>query len=412
MFDILLYTITDSATARLSRHWYSEAKGEISSAAAVSMMENPPPVPDSEKKENQEKHPFFHYYAMLVHQQNMLQDSVRTSTYQQAMVENAPDFKDKVVLDVGTGTGILAFFAIQAGAKKVYAVEASGMAKYARELVEANGMSDQIIVLKGKVEEVGIPEKVDIIISEPMGFLLVHERMLESYVIARNRFLKPGGLMMPSTGTIYVSMFSDETLYNEQLNKVAFWQNQDFYGVDVSPLYAQALRDTFGQPVVGYFDPSVLLCENSATYTIDFRSDTVQSFEKVEIPFELKSNRTALCHGLACWFDVSFIGNTKEVVLSTSPHVAGTHWYQCRLLFKSPIAINATQKLEGKMIMRANSSHSYDINIQVRLKGSDISASTELHLQDQMYHYLQQPSAAVGGDDYNYYDYYGTAATQ
>ena len=61
-----------------------------------------------------------------------MQDYVRTSTYQRAFLVNEVDFKDKVVLDVGAGSGILSFFAVQAGAKKVYAVEASSMAQHAK----------------------------------------------------------------------------------------------------------------------------------------------------------------------------------------------------------------------------------------------------------------------------------------
>lgn len=61
----------------------------------------------------------------------MLQDYVRTSTYQRAILINGEDFKDRVVLDVGAGSGILSFFAVQAGAAKVYAVEASSMALHA-----------------------------------------------------------------------------------------------------------------------------------------------------------------------------------------------------------------------------------------------------------------------------------------
>ena len=72
-------------------------------------------------------------------------------------------------------------------------------------------------VIRGKVEEVVLPEKVDVIISEPMGFMLVHERMLESYIAARDLFLKPGGLMMPTTGTIFFAPFTDRTLYQEQV---------------------------------------------------------------------------------------------------------------------------------------------------------------------------------------------------
>ena len=64
-------------------------------------------------------------------QQNMMQDYIRTSTYQRAIFDNCADFKDKVVLDVGAGSGILSFFAAQAGAAKVYAIEASSMAQHA-----------------------------------------------------------------------------------------------------------------------------------------------------------------------------------------------------------------------------------------------------------------------------------------
>lgn len=73
----------------------------------------------------------------------MLEDHKRTGAYFNAVMQNAKQFKDKVVLDVGTGSGILAIFAAKAGAKTVYAVEATAMAKHARTLVESNGVSFQ-----------------------------------------------------------------------------------------------------------------------------------------------------------------------------------------------------------------------------------------------------------------------------
>lgn len=121
---------------------------------------------------DEKSNPFTQYYAQLLHQGNMLQDLTRTGTYRHAFMSNAVDFHDKVVLDVGTGTGILAMFAVQAGARKVYAVEASDSAVMARLLVEANGFADKIEVIQAKLEDVELPEKVDIIISEPIGFLL------------------------------------------------------------------------------------------------------------------------------------------------------------------------------------------------------------------------------------------------
>ena len=135
-------------------------------------------------------HPFLHYYARLDHQQNMLTDAVRTGTYRAAILSNAADFAGRVVLDVGCGTGILSVFAAQAGARRVYAVEASDMADLARKLVQANNLDDVVVVIKAKVESVQLPEPVDIVVSEPMGFFLVHERMLESFIVGRDRFLR------------------------------------------------------------------------------------------------------------------------------------------------------------------------------------------------------------------------------
>lgn len=121
---------------------------------------------------DEKSNPFTQFYAQLLHQGNMLQDLTRTGTYRHAFLSNSVDFLDKVVLDVGTGTGILAMFAVQAGARKVYAVEASESAVMARILVEANGYANKIEIIHAKLEEVLLPELVDVIISEPIGFLL------------------------------------------------------------------------------------------------------------------------------------------------------------------------------------------------------------------------------------------------
>lgn len=167
------------------------------------------------------------------------------------MYNNSIDFTGQVVLDVGTCSGILAFFAVQAGAARVYAVDASDSILLAEKLAKANGFMDKITLIKGKIEEITLPEQVDIIISEPIGFLLVHERMLESYVTARNRFLKPGGLMMPTTGSIVLCPFSDDAMYKEHNSRAAFWETTNFYGIDLSAAAGQAYQEYLSQAVVG-----------------------------------------------------------------------------------------------------------------------------------------------------------------
>ena len=248
-------------------------------------------VPAAEKE-----HPFFYYYGQLAHQQNMLQDSVRTGTYNKAILMNKKNLKGKVVLDVGTGSGILAMFAVQAGAKKVYAVEASGMARYAKRIIEHNNMGDKITVILGKIEDIELPEKVDVIISEPMGFMLVHERMLESYIIARQKFMKPSGLMMPTVGRLYCSVFSDDTLYYDVFSKAAFWNNKNFYGLKIDNMLADSQRENFLQAVVGYITPSSLLTEETCKHEIHFDKDTVEDLAHIEMNFSFTINRTGIKH--------------------------------------------------------------------------------------------------------------------
>ena len=127
----------------------------------------------------------------------------------------------------------------------MYAVEASNMAVNAKMLVEANGYGRVIEVIQSKIEDISeemIPRgTIDVIVSEPLGTFLVNERMLETYVIARDRFLRPGGKMYPSSAHLCALPFTDEALYNEQIGKCAFWDNQNFHGVNVTVLKQKAL---------------------------------------------------------------------------------------------------------------------------------------------------------------------------
>ena len=68
-------------------------------------------------------------------------------------------------------------------------------------------------------------------------------------------------------------------------------------------------------------------------------------------------------HGIAAWFDVSFDGTEKTVKLSTGPYTPGTHWYQCRLLLRKPIAVNETQTVSGHLKMTVNEKFSYNISL-------------------------------------------------
>ncbi|XP_043106753.1 histone-arginine methyltransferase CARM1 isoform X2 [Puntigrus tetrazona] len=326
---------------------------------------------------------YFQFYGCLSQQQNMLQDYLRTATYQKAILLNDVDFRDKVVLDVGCGTGILSFFAVQAGAKKVYAVEASSVAKYAEILVKSNNLSNKITVLSEKIEEVCCPEKVDVIISEPMGYMLLNERMLESYLHAKN-WLKPKGMMFPTQGDIHLAPFTDEQLYMEHQARSNFWNQRCFYGVNLSGLHSSAADEFFKQPIVDTFDMQILMAR-SVKYTINFLEAKEEDLHRLEIPFVFKLLQSGLIHGLAFWFDVAFAGSRMTVWLSTAPNEPLTHWYQVRCLLQTPLFAKMGQTLSGRVHLIANKRQSYDIHITAVVDQSGFKSGNSLDLKNPFF---------------------------
>ncbi|KAG6890579.1 hypothetical protein C0992_000397 [Termitomyces sp. T32_za158] len=158
----------------------------------------------------------------------MIQDKVRTSTYAHFILTNPTLFRDATVLDVGCGTGILSLFAARSGAKRVIAVDASDIAERAARIVKANGFEDIITVIRGKVEEITLPDdinQVDIIVSEWMGYALLYESMLDSVLHARDRFLRPGGVMAPSQCKMEFALCDATEVFKD---RIGFWN--DVYG--------------------------------------------------------------------------------------------------------------------------------------------------------------------------------------
>eukprot|EP01102_Stenamoeba_stenopodia_P018308 TRINITY_DN668_c0_g1_i4.p1 TRINITY_DN668_c0_g1~~TRINITY_DN668_c0_g1_i4.p1 ORF type:complete len:475 (-),score=84.75 TRINITY_DN668_c0_g1_i4:1118-2542(-) len=367
---------------------------------------------------------YFHYYGQMMHQQNMLQDFVRTSTYQRAFLENPEDFSQKTVIDVGCGSGILSFFALQAGAKKVYAIEASKMAERAQILFDTNRISrderlpsgevvKSVVVINQKVEEVELPEKVDVIVSEPMGTLLLNERMIESYIYARKKWLKEGGKMFPSSGAIFVAPFTDYALYSEQASKASFWTQRFFYGVDLSQLKDVAYDEYFRQPIVDFVDPSNIIAP-PVLHNINFLTCDESELQNVKIPLKYHMTTGGMLHGVVCWFDVLFDGSRNKIWLTTAPGSPPTHWYQIRCLLKKPIPVIAGQTLEGTFTMIANNRQSYEVVLEF---GDEDKAQTDptanysynvIDLKDPCYHF--GVSTGVSQQQLQTWQNHGTAA--
>jgi len=268
---------------------------------------------------------YFASYDDLEVHQLMLEDTPRTTGYQQA-IQNA-GVAGKVVLDVGAGSGILSLFCYRAGARRVYAVEACpGMARPLQEVVTANGASDVVKVISGRVEDIPeLEEQVDVIVSEWMGFYLLHESMLDSVLIARDRFLKRDtGIMLPSHASIYAAPCSLDEYWKA---KVKFWDS--VYGFDMSALGREVVRRGRGlgaKPEVMVLSPDQILAEPQLFARFDLKTCTTQDLDAMSGRYFVSVKRTGNNHGIALWFDCQF--DPSGVVLSTSPLAPPTHWKQ------------------------------------------------------------------------------------
>ena len=140
----------------------------------------------------------------------MFKDKIRTGIYEKAILNNKEIFQNKIVLDIGSATGILSIFACLAGAEYVYAIEYADIADYSKEIIKKNNLENKIF-FKEKVENVELPcEKIDIIISEWIGYFLLNESMFDTVLFARDKWLKNDGFILPDRAKIYLCDFEDK----------------------------------------------------------------------------------------------------------------------------------------------------------------------------------------------------------
>ncbi|XP_044211617.1 protein arginine N-methyltransferase 3 [Thunnus albacares] len=299
----------------------------------------------AELRDDEDEAYFSSYGHYGIHEE-MLKDKVRTESYRDFMYRNPEVFRDKVVLDVGCGTGILSMFAARAGAKKVIAVDQSEIIYQAMDIVRSNQLEDKITLIKGRIEDINLPvEKVDIIISEWMGYFLLFESMLDSVVHARNLYLADGGSVYPDLCNISLAAVGDTQKHQD---RIAFWD--DVYGFNMACMKKAVVPEA----VVEVVKAETLISEPTVIQTIDCNSVCLSELEFAS-DFCLKIKDTADCTAIVGYFDIFFDkGCSNKVMFSTGPQVTKTHWKQTVFLLERPVSVQAGEELKGKITVRKN----------------------------------------------------------
>lgn len=332
---------------------------------------------------------YFESYAHNDIHEMMLKDAVRTDAYRDFIYANKDLFAGKTVLDIGCGTGILSMFCAKAGAARVIAVDRSDILDKARENIFHNRLDSIITCVKGCIEDVVLPvQQVDIIVSEWMGYALLYEAMLPSVLYARDKYLVPGGLLVPSHANMWIAPVTDSEYVADH---ITYWR--DVYGFDFQAMQQNIYADSRVQ-----VSPPSTICGTPSMYGfLDLH--TVKTEELVfnakwESTLSDKITPGDSLDGFLVWFDMFFGrsrdepsitptvtaqewtagGKTKEerVSFTTGPFGTATHWKQIMFLInpktkkvKTLEAGDAGKKVGGDIAYITADGHARGLEIKI-----------------------------------------------
>lgn len=258
-------------------------------------------------------------------------------------------------------------------------IDCSDIIEQAREIVATNGFADQITLIQGKAEEVTLPvDKVDVIVSEWMGYFLLYESMLDTVLFCRDKWLVPGGAIHPDKASVWFGMIEDSDYRADKVRalltracahvrrltprwraaQIDFWDN--VYGFDFSAIKPQALLE----PLVDVVEPSQMMSE--MVRVIEFDINTVKKEELAfSCDFELVATHDDTVHALTAHFDVLFSRCPKPFGLTTSPLSEYTHWKQTVFYLDAPVTFKKGEKLGVSLSCKPNAKNPRDLDITI-----------------------------------------------
>lgn len=266
---------------------------------------------------------------------SMLRDRTRIEAFMKAisLVVQPGD----VVVDLGTGTGILAVMAAKSGAGKVYAIETEAIIEIAEAVAAANDVADRIEFVSGTSTEVELPELGDVLVTETIGNAGFDEGILVWVRDARSRLLKPDARVVPHQITLQAALLELPSDYAE-LDRLL----DPVFGFDLSPL-----RDlVVGRMAWDLLSPVSVVSETADLITVSL-DDPPSGFS---IDTRMSPRRQARVHGVGFWFDALVAPGVR---LSNSPTSATPSWNQGVFMLDQPMETNTSDEAELSVTVTA-----------------------------------------------------------
>src|SRR5258708_2585737 len=224
----------------------------------------------------------------------MIADSSRLEAYKAAIAKAVQP--GDYVLEIGCGPGAFALLACQAGARKVYAIDWEEFVHFARELAAANGFADRIEFIQSDSRRVQLPERVNIIVSDIRGSLPLFGHAIASLEDARQRFLAPGGRLIPQRDILKAAVIEAGDFYSKLISP---WV-KSISSLELSPSLSLLLNGSY----VSHFNHDQLLTEPQAWAVLDY-SVGAKACPAANLDFSV--TRAGTAHGICLWFETELV---------------------------------------------------------------------------------------------------------
>ncbi|XP_067000773.2 uncharacterized protein Art3 [Anabrus simplex] len=301
---------------------------------------------------------YFNTYDHFGIHHEMLSDKVRTSSYHEALVKNAASLSGRTVLDLGCGTGILSLFAASVGAGHVIGIDKSNIIYSAMEIVRENNYHNKITLKRGMIEDTELESKVDVIVSEWMGYFLLFEGMLDSVIYARDKHLVKDGKLLPNRCSISLVGLADKERYQEL---IGFWSN--VYGFNMNCMRQKVVYE----PTVEVVPSDKVITSTSTLLELDLYTCTTESLD-FSSEFTLHINEDDTLTALVGYFDVHF-DLPHAVSFSTGPQATPTHWKQTVFFLPQPVPVKKGESISGKLICQRQIKDVRSLTVTIILSG-------------------------------------------
>ncbi len=269
---------------------------------------------------------------MIDYHRELIADEKRTNAFREAIARVVRP--GDIVVDLGCGSGILSFFACQAGASRVYAIDQTHAADVASLLTRHFGLSDRLTVLHGEAKTLELPERADVLLSETLGVLGLDEGIAGIVADARKRFLKPNARIMPQR--VGVSIVPVELDY-EYDKHVAFW-GEKRYGLDLSPVRLFASSSI----LFAHIRSNAYLDAPREVLSIDLLHDDAGNASGRA---SFAATRNAHMHGFGAFFDATL----ADGITISNAVARETSWSQALLPLEMPVQLRRGARIDVEL---------------------------------------------------------------